>query len=305
MCECLGGEEYEDLPETAGPLVHAMAGSIAGICEHTMMFPVDTVKTRLHRLQPGAAATYTGTFDALKTIAQKENPLALFRGISVVALGAGPAHAIYFSSYEQAKVALDISETAADNPFATAAAGVVATMCHEATMNPIEVVKQRMQMHGSSYRSPLQCAARVLGNEGLFAFYRSFPNQILMSFPFQCTHLVVYEQLRERLNPTREYNPVAHLLSGGGAGAFAGALTNPFDVTKTLLNTQEPVFEKQRMSNVWSAVRTIKEQSGWLGFTKGMTARMTISASGTATSWLVYEFFKHTLSTQPTHECLD
>eukprot|EP00038_Savillea_parva_P007021 m.167341 g.167341 ORF g.167341 m.167341 type:complete len:307 (+) comp12812_c0_seq1:282-1202(+) len=300
MCDCIGGEEYEELPETAGPLVHALAGSIAGICEHTAMFPVDTVKTRLHRLHPGAAATYHGTFDALRTIAAKEHPLTLFRGISVVAVGAGPAHAIYFSSYEHAKKVLGISDThgAAMNPAATAAAGVAATMCHEATMNPIEVIKQRMQMHGSIYRSPLHCGLDVLRREGALAFYRSFPNQMLMSFPFQCTHLVVYEQLRSLLNPSGEYNPVAHLLSGGGAGAVAGAITNPFDVTKTLLNTQEPWFERRRMSSMLSAVQTIKAESGWAGFSKGITARMMITAPGTAISWLVYEFFKHSLGPQ-------
>ena len=63
-----------------------------------------------------------------------------------------------------------------------------------------------------------------------------------LTFPpyyrYQCTHLVVYEILREKLNPNNEYDPRTHLLSGGGAGAFAAAITNPFDVTKTLLNTQ-------------------------------------------------------------------
>ena len=79
------------------------------------MFPVDTVKTRLHRLHPTAAATYNGTLDALVTIARTENPGTLFRGISVVASGAGPAHAIYFSSYEQAKKLLGITDTAHEN----------------------------------------------------------------------------------------------------------------------------------------------------------------------------------------------
>ena len=79
------------------------------------MFPVDTVKTRLHRLHPTAAATYNGTLDALVTIARTETPGTLFRGISVVASGAGPAHAIYFSSYEQAKKMLGIKDTAHEN----------------------------------------------------------------------------------------------------------------------------------------------------------------------------------------------
>jgi hypothetical protein len=34
-------DEYESLPSSAGPMVHAMAGTMAGIIEHTCMFPVD------------------------------------------------------------------------------------------------------------------------------------------------------------------------------------------------------------------------------------------------------------------------
>lgn len=36
-------------------------------------------------------------------IATTESPQTLFRGIGVVASGAGPAHALYFSCYEMAK----------------------------------------------------------------------------------------------------------------------------------------------------------------------------------------------------------
>jgi len=37
------------------------------------------------------------------TIASTESPRTLFRGIGVVASGAGPAHALYFSCYETTK----------------------------------------------------------------------------------------------------------------------------------------------------------------------------------------------------------
>ena len=88
---------------------------------------------------------------------------------------------------------------------------------------------------------------------------------------------------------------MTHLLAGAGAGSTAAIITNPFDVTKTLLNTQEPVFEKRKMSGLLPAVSTIYRSNGWRGFFKGISARVGIAAPGTAISWGVYEAFKHAL----------
>ena len=46
---------------------------------------------------------------------------------------------------------------------------------------------------------------------------------------------------------------------------------------------------------VVSAMRMIYQVSGVKGYSKGITARMLISAPGAAVSWTVYEFFKHFL----------
>ena len=40
------GEEYESLPSGASLGTHMMAGAVAGIMEHTVMYPVDSVKVR-------------------------------------------------------------------------------------------------------------------------------------------------------------------------------------------------------------------------------------------------------------------
>lgn len=37
-------DEYESLPPTAGPVVHMTAGAMAGMAEHTALFPVDVIK---------------------------------------------------------------------------------------------------------------------------------------------------------------------------------------------------------------------------------------------------------------------
>ena len=57
-------------------------------------------------LNPDPKARYRNLAQAFQRIVTEENPRALFRGIGVVASGAGPAHAIYFACYEFSKKAL-------------------------------------------------------------------------------------------------------------------------------------------------------------------------------------------------------
>jgi len=284
-------DEYESLPATTSIVVQGMAGSIAGVVEHTCFFPVDVVKTRLHRIRPAPGAHYTGAIHGLRTIVAKEGVKGLFNGFGVTALGAGPAHAMYFACYEQAKVAFGASQGPAQNPGGVAAAAVVATMAHEGTMTPVEVVKQRLQVHGSPYKGAMDCIRQTMAKEGIGAFYRSFTTQILMSIPFQITHLITYEVLKDNLNPDNGYNPSSHMIAGAGAGALAAAITNPFDVSKTLLNTQE----QSGIKGVGPAFRAVYAGSGYAGFWKGLSARVALAAPATAVSWTVYEFFKHVL----------
>lgn len=65
--------------------------------------PSPPPQTRMMTLLPTFSTTYRGPLDALRKIAREESPRVLFRGIGVVAGAAGPAHALYFSSYEFAK----------------------------------------------------------------------------------------------------------------------------------------------------------------------------------------------------------
>ena len=87
-------------------------------------------------------------------------------------------------------------------------------------MNPFDVIKQRMQVHGSSYKSALSCATSIFKAEGLPAFYISYPTTLAMSVPYQSIHFMAYEFFRKTLNPRGEYDVKTHIISGGSAGNF-------------------------------------------------------------------------------------
>lgn len=62
-------------------------------------------------LAPNPEAKYRNLFEAFSKIIRTEHPRALLRGIGVVATGAGPAHALYFSCYEVSKQFLTRANT--------------------------------------------------------------------------------------------------------------------------------------------------------------------------------------------------
>lgn len=231
-------DDYESLPEYASSTDHMIAGAAAGIMEHCIIYPVDVVKTRMMCLKPDPNARYTGIIDAFVKIVKNEGAFRPVRGMGVVAFGAGPAHALYFSCYEFIKNNFSGSARPGDNTKINFLAGCFATLLHDAVMVPSDVIKQRLQIYNSPYKGMIDCIVKTTQKEGFKAFYRSYFTQLNMNIPFQCTHLVTYDLMQSKLNPTREYNPLSHCISGAIAGSIAAAITTPLDVCKTLLNTQ-------------------------------------------------------------------
>lgn len=300
--------DYESLPPHAPVTIHMTAGAVAGVLEHTVMYPVDSVKTRMQSLQPDPNAQYRSVYEALKRIIRTEGIFRPFRGLNITMLGAGPAHALYFACYEQVKRPLsDVIQNGRNSHLANGVAGSVATVLHDAVMNPAEVVKQRMQMYNSPYRGLWDCVRTVTRNEGVGAFYRSYSTQLTMNIPFQAVHFITYELMQEQLNPGRLYHPGTHIVSGAAAGAVSAAVTTPLDVCKTLLNTQENVALSSinisgHLSGMANTFRTVYRLGGMSAFFKGAQARVIYQMPSTAIAWSVYEFFKYFLTKQHLEE---
>ncbi|ETN62633.1 mitochondrial RNA splicing protein [Anopheles darlingi] len=285
----MNSDEYEQLP-TSSVAAIMTAGAIAGIMEHCVMYPLDSVKTRMQSLTHMKA--HDTILSTLRDMVRTEGALRPFRGVMAVVAGAGPAHALYFGAYECSKEMIaTVSDRDHVNYMLSAAA---ATLVHDAVSNPADVVKQRLQMYNSPYRSILHCASHVYRTEGFRAFYRSYSTQLVMNIPYSAIQFPTYEFFQKLLNKDNKYNPPVHMVAGGVAGAAASALTTPLDVCKTLLNTQEDGAGKTR--GLFEAAKKIYATAGPMGFFKGMQARVLYQMPATAICWSTYEFFKYILS---------
>ncbi len=151
------------------------------------------------------------------------------------------------------------------------------------------VIKQRMQVHGSVYKSISQCTRSVYRAEGLAAFYVSYPTTLAMTVPFTALQFTFYESISKVMNPSKAYDPVTHCIAGGLAGAFAAGLTTPLDVIKTLLQTRGTAHDAEIRSarGLFHAAAIIRRQHGWRGFFRGLRPRIITTMPSTAICWCV------------------
>ncbi|CAB16300.1 Iron ion transporter [Schizosaccharomyces pombe] len=286
--------DYEGLPIGSPMYAHLLAGAFSGILEHSVMYPVDAIKTRMQMLNGVSRSVSGNIVNSVIKISSTEGVYSLWRGISSVIMGAGPSHAIYFSVLEFFKSKINASP---DRPLASALAGACAITISDAFMTPFDVIKQRMQLPSRKYKSALHCATTVFRNEGLGAFYISYPTCIAMSIPFTAIQVATYDTCMSFLNPNAVYDPTSHIISGGLSGAIASSLTTPLDVVKTLLQTRgsSSIPEVRKCKGSLDVVRFIYNYGGIPSFFKGIRPRMVVAMPATAVSWAAYEAGKEIL----------
>jgi hypothetical protein len=95
-------------------------------------------KTRMQIVNPTPSAVYHGVLQGTYRIATAEGISSLWRGMSSVVVGAGPAHAVYFATYEAVKHVMGANEVGKHHPVAAATSGACATIASDALMNPFD-----------------------------------------------------------------------------------------------------------------------------------------------------------------------
>eukprot|EP00250_Pteridium_aquilinum_P000766 c10928_g1_i1 orf=334-1425(+) len=279
---------------------YMLAGSIAGMVEHTAMFPVDTLKTRMQMMREVRGSLHSSLGKTFTSIIRLEGSAGLYRGIGAMALGAGPAHAVYFSVYEVFKERFGGNE-AGHHPLAHGAAGVLATIASDAVFTPMDVVKQRLQLPGNTYKGVMDCIQSIMRDEGIKAFYASYRTTVVMNAPYTATHFATYEAVKASLkglwpDKTDEEHLFVHLTAGGAAGALASVITTPLDVVKTRLQCQGVNgAEKYGSSSIWEVIRSITKKEGPGALLRGIKPRVLFYTPAAAICWSTYEASKNFL----------
>jgi len=271
---------------------HMAAGALAGMTEHMAMYPVDTIKTRMQSYVAVRDFANLGMLRTTRAIISTEGITALWRGVGAVALSAGPAHAFYFATYEAVRAGL-APEQKTDglvHPFATATAGICATIVGDGIMTPLDVVKQRMQLAArSTYNSVFQCTRQVYVDHGISAFFAGYRATLLMNVPFTAVYFSGYETAKKFILDFRgikdenQFSATSHCIAGAVAGAAAAAAT-------------QGEVGARRYRGLTDALRSIRIEEGYSGLMRGVRPRVVFHMPAAAVCWTTYEFCKHMMN---------
>lgn len=284
-----------------------IAGGTAGLFEALCCHPLDTIKVRM-QLYKKSGQKPPGFLKTGINIAQKEGILSLYKGLGAVVIGIVPKMGIRFSSYEFYRGFLKNADGSIDTS-STFIAGVGAGIT-EAVMivNPMEVVKIRLQAQHHSMKDPLDvpkyrnaphAAYTIVKEEGFKTLYRGVSLTAARQATNQGVNFTVYSKLKEYLQGyhNKDVLPAWETSLIGLISGALGPLSNaPLDTIKTRLQKSTYASNESAMVRIVKIGKQLVKEEGINALYKGITPRIMRVAPGQAVTFTVYEFMKGVLA---------
>ncbi|XP_023016905.1 S-adenosylmethionine mitochondrial carrier protein homolog [Leptinotarsa decemlineata] len=259
-----------------------IGGGVAGLTVDLVLFPLDTLKTRL---QAEHGFHRAGGFNGI------------YKGIGPQAIGSAPQAALFFVTYETIKYYLEPSVPKYGVPAVHMVGASIAEVMACLIRVPIEVVKQRRQTHPGN-KSSMRIALSAYKHEGFRkGLYRGFGSTVLREIPFSAIQFSILEYLRSwfrknfKNNIPLESYEVA--VCGSIAGGIAAAVTTPLDVAKTRIMLANRKQVRTGQVTIRNTLRNIYASDGFKGLFAGFVPRVMWITIGGYIFFGSYDFSKN------------
>lgn len=150
--------------------------------------------------------------------------------------------------------------------------------------HPIETVKTRMQVSGLSIG---ETVSGILSKEGVGAFYKGIPFAYGRELSYTSIKLGAYAPVRDYLGAGKESPFYLKFLAGAITGGTGSVIGNPFDVMKTLAQTN-----KEKSAGLASLVGDMYKSQGIGGFYRGVEVNIMRACVLNATKMGCYDISK-------------
>ncbi|KJE89181.1 carrier protein [Capsaspora owczarzaki ATCC 30864] len=309
---------------------YTVIGSTLLLGVRTLVYPLALAKTRLQvqRSHPAPTApgatppvVYRNVFHVWSGIARAEGLRGLYRGFMTTVVGITPAQAIYLTSYEYVKShaqRFERPEWSQDKKtlHQNLIAGFLSSVCSQVIIVPIDVIVQRQMVQGTQSAAGTAVEAarggyaefrHILATQGVRGLYRGLHLSLMLYPPSSAIWWATYGATKQGLHDLKDAwfgsdsadaNDIGRHAQGFAiqtvAGLFAGftsgCITTPLDVIKT--RYQLASRGNGAAPTVAGTIRTLLQEDGMAGFTKGMTARVMHMAIPSVLMISVYELTK-------------
>lgn len=176
-------------------------------------------------------------------------------------------------------------------------AGCTARIIAVTVVNPLELIRTKMQSEKMSYREVGVAFKKMIAQHGPQGLFRGLFPTIMRDTPFSSLYWTSYETIKRFYNmphPTL----IQAFIAGGISGGMAAAITCPFDVVKTHQQIEfgEKVLYstngKKQLTGTIGTVKNIYRVSGYSGFFAGLVPRLLKVVTACAVMISTYEFGK-------------
>ncbi|XP_069190069.1 mitochondrial S-adenosylmethionine carrier protein isoform X2 [Procambarus clarkii] len=246
---------------------------MSGMATDIVLFPLDTLKTRL---QSEAGFRASGGFRGI------------YSGLGPAALASAPSAALFFSTYETMKRLLGAHASQNYMPAVHMAAAVSGEVASCTIRVPTELVKQRRQ--AQIYQSSIRVIQDIFKYEGFKGFFRGYFSTVARDIPFSLIQFPLWEILKKQWSHAQGYyvDSWQASLCGAFAGGVSAALTTPLDVAKTRIMLAERSSSVAKGS-ILDAIKMVYKQHGVPGLFSGVIPRTLWTSIGGAVFFGVYE----------------
>lgn len=267
-----------------------LAGAIAGFTVDAVLFPLDTLKTRMQLATTSSSApTAAATSAASSTF---KPPAHLFKGLYAgfgpAVAASAPAAAAFFAMYDYVKHVLATRVDEKYAPMCHMVAAAAGDVSSSTVRVPFEVVKQRMQ--SGMYTSARAAIRDTFAKQGVPGFFSGYGSLILRELPFDAMQFPLYEFLKMKWAKAAGVDQLETWqtsVCGSLAGGVSAAVTTPLDVVKTRLMTQGAGVVKYK--GIVHGLRTIAREEGPKALMSGVAPRVLWISIGGAVFFGAYE----------------
>ncbi|XP_059628259.1 uncharacterized protein LOC132271037 [Cornus florida] len=245
---------------TGSVLKSALAGGLSSALSTSLMYPIDTIKTRVQ--------ASTLTFPEIVSKLPQIGARGLYRGSIPAILGQFSSHGLRTGIFEASKLVLiNVAPTLPDIQVQSIAS-FCSTFLGTAVRIPCEVLKQRLQ--AGLFDNAGEAILGTWHQDGLKGFFRGTGATLCREVPFYVAGMGVYAESKKGFQHLlrRDLEPWETIAVGALSGGLAAVVTTPFDVMKTRMMTA-----RGRSLPMSIVAFSILRHEGPLGLFKGAIPR--------------------------------